>query len=230
MRVCGRLNARDRAPLSAQAANLVTVYHGLAWNGEAHAVPEAWEPLRGPWTPGPQRSELAVVASDQLRWLGCAGAAPGPSRGWASLGCGSLPLSSESPHLQPGQDLPVRPASLLPTSLECCFLRLCEGMSAGSWVSCPPNCPPCPQLPSPGRVSLPAVLSRFTSYPDCVRGASIPSLKLGQRPCMSQGVTPPTTHPRAWWPSLALRKRTLLYLFWEAQGRGEAEGGGGGGG
>lgn len=110
-------------------------------------------------------------------------------------GCGSLPLSSESPHLQPGQDLPVRPASLLPTSLECCFLRLCEGMSAGSWVSCPPTCPPCPQLPSPGRVSLPAVLSRFTSYPDCVRGAPIPFLKLGQRPCMSQGVTPPTTHP-----------------------------------
>ena len=99
MRVCGRLNARDRAPLSAQAANLVTVYHGLAWNGEAHAVPEAWEPLRGPWTPGPQRSELAVVASDQLRWLGCAGAAPGPSRRWASLGVGLRDKRKPRSHL-----------------------------------------------------------------------------------------------------------------------------------
>lgn len=200
MRVCGRLSARDRAPLPAQAAALDTVYHGLAWNGEAHAAPEAWEPLRGPQTAGP-------------RWLGCAGEAPGPSRGWAFVINESRPPSCrtpvqpgfrpwvwepalvlrESPHLQPGQDLPAWLAFLLPTSLECWSPRLYEGMSAGCWVSCPSNLPSLPPAPKSWE-GLPALLSCFRSYPDCLGGggAPIPSLKLGQRPSMSQGITPPT--------------------------------------
>lgn len=86
MRVCGRLNARDQAPslprqliLSLSTMALLGMVRptlflkpGSLCVGLGHLVP---------------RGALAV-ASDGLRWLGCAGTAPGPSRGWVSLGVG----------------------------------------------------------------------------------------------------------------------------------------------
>lgn len=100
MRVCGRLNTRDRAPLPAQAANLVTV-STMALLGMVRPTlflkPGSF--CVG-LIPGPERSEL-TMASDGPRWLGCASEAPGPSQGWAFVINESRPPSCQTP-AQPG--------------------------------------------------------------------------------------------------------------------------------